>query len=118
MDCLRNIQMHKTFLLSKEVIGFYELYYHFWNNPLFHYNIFFHDTYLIPLSLSHYWLGIAIDLGSAELEHLSNFALSSASDCPPCKSALLFLGSSQFLEMFLAALSPCVRWVMSLRYQL
>jgi hypothetical protein len=94
MDCLWDLPMHKTFFLSKEASGVYEFYWHFSNNQLFHDPLFFHETCLLPLVLSLIPSSFvfATNLSSAELEHLSEFSLSSVSHYLPCSSGLLFSG--------------------------
>jgi hypothetical protein len=112
--------MHKTFFLSKEVSGVYELCWCFSNNQLSHDPLFFHETYLFPIvsSLIHSSFTSAMDLSSTVLEHLSKFSLSSVSHCLLCSYALLFSGFLPSLLLFLALLFLCIHWTPSLHYQL
>jgi hypothetical protein len=94
MDCLWNLHMHKTSLLSKDVSDVHELCQYFLNDHLFCIYLFFHDVIHIPLVLSliHSFLDYATYLIFASLEHLFDFTLSSTSRCFLCNYA--FLSSS------------------------
>jgi hypothetical protein len=112
--------MHKPFLLSKDVSDVHDLYWHFWNNQLFHDHPFFHGTYLLPLVLSLITSSFSstTNLISATLEHLSDFSLSSVSHCLLCSSVLPSSGFLLFILTFYALLFPCIHWTQSLHYQL
>jgi hypothetical protein len=92
MDFLRDLPMHKTFFLSKEASGVYDFYWHFSSNQLFYDPLFFHETCLLSLILNLIpsSFSSATDLISAALENLSDFSLSSVSQCLLCSSSLLF----------------------------